>query len=67
MINEQRLIETFTALTAIDAESGGEAAMRAHLTDALAHLGIGAETDAAGSSMPFSRASFSRRHSSSPG
>lgn len=47
-INEKRLIETFIALTAIDAECGGESDMRAHLTRVLARLGIPAETDAAG-------------------
>ena len=48
MVNEKRLTDTFIALTAIDAESGDEAAMRAHLTRALARLGIAAEADAAG-------------------
>ena len=48
MVNEKRLTDTFIALTAIDAESGDEAAMRAHLTRKLAQLGISAETDAAG-------------------
>ena len=48
MVNEKRLTDTFIGLTAIDAESGDEAAMREHLTGALAKLGISAETDAVG-------------------
>ena len=48
MVNEQRLTDEFLRLTAIDAESGDEAAMRAYLTGALARLGISAEADAAG-------------------
>ncbi len=48
MVNEIRLKDTFLALAAIDSESGGEAAMRDHLTGALAKLGVAAETDAAG-------------------
>ena len=45
MIDENRLIVTFLHLTAIDAESGDEAEMRAYLTGALAKLGIPSETD----------------------
>ena len=45
MIDENRLIETFLHLTAIDAESGDEAEMRAYLTGALAKLGIPSETE----------------------
>ena len=48
MINEKRLIEQFLRLTAIDAPSGEESAMRAYLTGALARLGISAEADGAG-------------------
>ena len=48
MVNEDRLTNTFIELTAIDAESGDEAALRAHLIGALARLGIAAEADAAG-------------------
>ena len=48
MVNEKRLTDEFLRLTAIDAESGDEAAMRAYLTGALAKLGIRAEADAAG-------------------
>ena len=48
MINEQRLTDTFIALTAIDAESGDEASMRAYLAGALSRLGMSAQTDAAG-------------------
>ena len=48
MINENRLIEEFIRLTAIDAESGGEAEMRAYLAGALAKLDIPSETDGAG-------------------
>ena len=48
MVNEKRLIQEFIRLTAIDAESGDEAAMREHLTGALTRLGIAAEADAAG-------------------
>lgn len=48
MINENRLIEEFIKLTAIDAESGEEAEMRAYLTGALEKLYISAETDDAG-------------------
>ena len=48
MVNEKRLTDTFIALTAIDAESGNEAAMREYLTLALAQLGIPPEADAAG-------------------
>lgn len=48
MVNEKRLTEEFIRLTAIDAESGGEAAMREYLTEALARLDIAAEADAAG-------------------
>ena len=48
MVNEKRLIESFIALTAIDAQSGEEAAMRAYLAAALARLGIRAEADEAG-------------------
>jgi len=42
MVNENRLTENFIGLTAIDSESGGETAMRNHLTGALARLGIAA-------------------------
>ncbi len=48
MINENRLVEEFIKLTAIDAESGEEAGMRAYLTGALAKLEIYAEPDDAG-------------------
>ena len=48
MIDKNRLIVTFLHLTAIDAESGDEAEMRAYLTGALAKLGIPSETDDAG-------------------
>ena len=48
MINENRLIEEFIKLTAIDAESGEEAEMRAFLTGVLAKLDISAEPDDAG-------------------
>ncbi len=48
MINEKRLIENFIRLTAIDAESGEEAEMRAYLIGALARLGISPETDETG-------------------
>ena len=60
MVNEKRLTHTFIALTAIDAESGDEAAMRSHLTEALAQLDIHAEVDAAGNlfaRLPGARAS----------
>ena len=45
MIEERRLIDNFITLTSIDAESGQEDALRIHLTDALARLGITARTD----------------------
>ena len=48
MINETRLIDEFIRLTAIDAPSGEEAAMRAYLTEALGKLDVTAEADAAG-------------------
>jgi len=48
MINKNRLIEEFIAMTAIDAESGQEADMRRHLIGALAQRGVKAETDEAG-------------------
>ena len=48
MIDENRLIERFLTLTAIDAESGHEEAMSQHLADALARLGISARKDEAG-------------------
>ena len=48
MVNVKRLTEEFLKLTAIDAESGCEAAMRDYLTGALAKLDVAAETDAAG-------------------
>ncbi len=48
MVNEKRLTENFIRLTAIDAESGDEAAMRAYLIGELAKLGVDPETDGAG-------------------
>ncbi len=48
MVNEKRLTDEFLRLTAIDAESGDEAAMREYLAEALARLGISAERDAVG-------------------
>ncbi len=48
MVIEKRLIESFIGLTAIDSQSGEEAAMCAYLTAALERLGISAESDEAG-------------------